>query len=80
MKDFFVRLINKITGHKALYTTAILAIVLTRPELSAGSSDVINNLTYAVLGAKSVQYLASPLAEGFKLAREKLSAERNADA
>lgn len=71
MKEFFSRLLHKVTGHKALYTTAILAIVLTRPELSAGSADVVNNLTYAVLGAKGLQYISQGVVAVANMKREK---------
>lgn len=55
MKEFFRRLAVKLTGFKALFTMAVLALLVIH-DLSPENADVMNVLILAVLGTKAVQY------------------------
>lgn len=55
MKEFFTRLAYKLSGFKALFTMAVL-VILVMHDLSPENADVLVKLIYAVLGAKAVQY------------------------
>ena len=55
MKEFLIRLSYKLTGFKALFTAAVLAILVAH-DLSPENADVMTVLILAVLGVKAVQY------------------------
>jgi len=55
MKEFFTRLAFKLTGFKALFTAAVLAILVLH-DLSPDNADVMIALIVAVLGTKAAQY------------------------
>lgn len=55
MKEFFIRLAIKLSGFKALFTAAVLAILVVH-DLSPENADVMTVLIITVLGAKAVQY------------------------
>jgi len=55
MKEFFIRLAYKVTGFKALFTAAVLAVLVIH-DLSPENADVMIALILAVLGTKAVQY------------------------
>jgi hypothetical protein len=56
MKEFLNRLAEKLSGFKALFTIAVLALLVFHP-FTATNASVLTNLIYAVLGAKAVQYV-----------------------
>ena len=62
MKELFIRLLAKLTGFKALFTAAVLAILVLH-DLSPDNADVMTVLIITVLGAKAVQYGADALAK-----------------
>lgn len=55
MKEFLIRLSYKLTGFKALFTAAVLAILVLH-DLSPENADVMTALIITVLGAKVAQY------------------------
>ena len=57
MKEFFIRLAEKMTGFKALFTAAVLTILVLH-DLSPENADTMGVLIMAVLGAKAAQYVA----------------------
>ena len=61
MKDLIKRIGVKLSGHKALFTIAVLAIICF-VQLSPTNAGVLEKLIYAVLGAKAMQYAAGALA------------------
>lgn len=56
MKEFLQRLAFKLSGHKALFTIILLALLVLH-DFSPENADVIKSLVYAVFGAKAVQYV-----------------------
>ncbi len=60
MKEFFTRLAFKLTGLKAMFGAAVLAILVVH-DLSPENADVMSVLIVTVLGAKAVQYGADVL-------------------
>jgi hypothetical protein len=55
MKEILYRLAIKLSGHKALFTMAVLAILVLH-DLSPDNADVMKVLIGMVLGVKAVQY------------------------
>jgi hypothetical protein len=55
MKEFLIRLSYKLTGFKALFTAAVLAVLVVH-DLSPENADVMIALILAVLGTKAAQY------------------------
>ncbi len=55
MKDIVKRLAVKLTGHKAMFTVAVL-VILCFVQLSATNAGVLEKLIFAVLGAKAAEY------------------------
>ncbi len=62
MKEFFTRLAYKLTGLKAIFAAAVLAILVLH-DLSPDNADVMTVLIVTVLGAKAVQYGADVIKE-----------------
>lgn len=74
MKEFFIRLAYKLTGLKALFAMAVLAILVLH-DLSPENADVMTKLIYSVLGAKAAQYAAEATAGTLKARRAEKDAE-----
>lgn len=70
MKAILNRLAIKLTGHKALFTTAVLGILVLH-DLSPENATVMDTLIISVLGVKAAQYA--------KEALEKWKGGNNAD-
>ena len=60
MKDLIKRIGVKLTGHKAMFTVAVL-VVICFVDLSATNASVLEKLIYSVLGVKAVQYAKEAL-------------------
>lgn len=60
MKELAKRLALKLTGHKAMFTIATLAIICL-VELTPENADVLKSMIFAIMGVKGVEYAAHAL-------------------
>ena len=55
MKDLINRIAQKLSGHKAMFTIAVLAVICFI-DLTPTNASVLEKLIFAVLGAKMAEY------------------------
>ena len=60
MKELALRLAQKLTGHKAMFTIAALAIICT-VQLTPENADVLKAMIFSIMGVKGVEYAAAAL-------------------
>jgi Mg2+/Co2+ transporter CorB len=60
MRDLAKRLALKLTGHKAMFTIATLAIICL-VELTPENADVLKSMIFAIMGVKGVEYAAQAI-------------------
>ena len=60
MKALALRLAQKLTGHKAMFTIATLVIICT-VHLTPENADVLKAMVFAIMGVKGVEYAAAAL-------------------
>lgn len=60
MKALALRLAQKLTGHKAMFTIATLLIICT-VTLSPENADVLKAMIFSIMGVKGVEYAAAAL-------------------